>query len=88
VSPILASKLSGKQVMSTDGQHVGQVQNITLDTDSGSIETLVVKTERTEIFGIEQGADGHVHLPASVLESVRDHLIITPPEHSSNSNER
>lgn len=72
--------------MSTDGQHVGHVQNITMDADSGEIETLVVKTERTEIFGIEQDADGHIHLPASVLESVREHLIVTPPEYSPSSN--
>ncbi|WP_310920887.1 PRC-barrel domain-containing protein [Haloarcula saliterrae] len=79
VSPILASRLSDKQVMSTDGQHVGQVHNITVDVESGDLETLVIKTERSEIFGIEQAADGHIRLPATVLESVRDHLIITPP---------
>jgi sporulation protein YlmC with PRC-barrel domain len=76
---MLASELSGTEVMSTDGQHVGRVHNLTMDFASGELESLVVETERTEIFGIEQDADGQIHLPAEVLESVRDHLIIRPP---------
>ena len=80
MSQILASTLSEKQVMSTDGQQIGHVHNITMDTDSGNLETLVVKTDRTEVFGIEQASDDHIHLPATVLQSVRDHLLITPPK--------
>lgn len=79
VSPILASSLSEKTVMSTDGQHVGQLHTLTLDPESGALQTLIIETERTELFGIEQSADGHIHLPATALEAVRDHLIISPP---------
>jgi sporulation protein YlmC with PRC-barrel domain len=70
--------------MSTDGQHLGQVHNITMDAESGNLNTLIIKTERREIFGISQASDGHIHLPATVLESVRDHLIVTPPKRASN----
>jgi sporulation protein YlmC with PRC-barrel domain len=76
---MLASSLSGKQVMSTDGQQVGRLHNITMNPDSGSLESVIVETDRSEIFGIEQGPDGHIELPATVLESVQDHVIITPP---------
>ena len=76
---MLASELSGTDVMSTDGQHVGRVHNLTMEPADGDLTSLVVETERTEIFGIEQDADGHIHLPASVLESAGDHLIVTPP---------
>jgi len=79
VSPIFASELSGKQVMSTDGQRVGRLHNVTMDRQSGDLRTIIVETERTEIFGIEANEDGRIHLPAEVLEAVRDHLIITPP---------
>ncbi|WP_284009539.1 PRC-barrel domain-containing protein [Haloarcula pelagica] len=65
--------------MSTDGQHVGRLHNITMDTESGSLESVIVETDRSEIFGVEQGPDGHIELPATVLEAVRDHVIITPP---------
>lgn len=76
---MLASKLSGTEVMSTDGQHVGSVHNLTMDPKSGDLSSLVVETERTEIFGIEQDDEGLIHLPAEVIEAVRDHLIVTPP---------
>jgi len=79
VSPIFASELSGKQVMSTDGQHVGNLHNVTMHPQSGDLQTIIVETERTEIFGIEENENGRIHLPAEVLEAVRDHLIITPP---------
>ena len=76
---MLASSLSGKQVMSTDGQQVGQVHNLTMAPDSGALETLVVETDRNTIFGIEADADGRVQLPATVIEAARDQLIITQP---------
>ncbi|MFC7077674.1 PRC-barrel domain-containing protein [Haloarcula halophila] len=76
---MLASTLSGKQVMSTDGQQVGRLHNITIDPATGSLESVIVETERTEIFGTEQDSEGHIELPATVLEAVRDHVIITPP---------
>jgi sporulation protein YlmC with PRC-barrel domain len=65
--------------MSTDGQQVGTLHNLTMDPDTGALESVIVETERTEIFGIESGPEGRVRLPARVLESVRDHVIITPP---------
>lgn len=81
MAAILASKLSGKEVLTKDGKHVGEVHNVTMDIVSGDLETLVVDTDRTEIFDIEQSSDGHVHLPASVLASVSDHAIISQSRH-------
>ncbi|WP_321163886.1 PRC-barrel domain-containing protein [Halolamina pelagica] len=78
VSPVLASELSEKSVMSTDGQHVGELHTLTLDPATGELETLVVNTEQSAIFGIDQREDGRIHLPASVLESVSEQLIISP----------
>lgn len=85
MSPVLASELSETAVMSTDGQRVGELYTLTLDPTSGALETLVVETDRAEIFGIEARDDGRVHLPASVLKDVRDQLIITPPDQHDHS---
>ena len=79
MSPILANQLSGKQVMSKDGRRVGRLYSLTVDPQSGNLETVIVETDREEIFGIEQTADGRIHLPATVLETVSDHLIISAP---------
>ena len=82
MSPILASELSEKPVMSTDGQHVGQLYSLSLDPRTGDLESLIVETERSEIFDIRAREDGRIRLPASVLEDVRDQLIISPPNRS------
>jgi len=79
VPSILASELSEKSVMSTDGQHVGELHTLTLDPGTGELETLVVNTERSAIFGIEEREDGRIVLPAEVLENVREQLIVSPP---------
>lgn len=76
---MLASELSNKQILTTDGQQVGRVSGLAMDPATGSLETLVVATEREAIFGIEASADGDVRLPADVIEGVREYLIVTPP---------
>jgi sporulation protein YlmC with PRC-barrel domain len=80
VPSTLASQLSEKSVMSTDGQHVGELHTLTLDPQTGELETLVVNTERSVVFGIEERDDGRIVLPATVLEDVRDQLIVSPPD--------
>lgn len=79
MSPILASELSEKSVMSTDGQHVGDLHELSLDPETGDLTSLVVNTDREELFGIREREDGRIRLPASVLVDVRDQLIISPP---------
>ncbi|MBV0902835.1 PRC-barrel domain-containing protein [Haloarcula salina] len=76
---VLASTLSDKRVVSSDGREVGNVHNVIINPESGSLQTLVLDTERPEIFGIEADENGRVKLPAAVLETVEDHLIISPP---------
>jgi len=79
VSPTLASELSGKSVVSTDGQEIGELHMLTFHPDTGELETLIVNTEHSELFGIQEQDDGRIHLPASVMKAVRDQLIIEPP---------
>lgn len=76
---VLASTLSDKRVVSSDGRDVGNVHNVIINPESGSLQTLVIDTERSAVFGIEADEDGRVKLPAAVLETVEDHLIISPP---------
>ncbi|MBX0326015.1 PRC-barrel domain-containing protein [Halomicroarcula sp. F13] len=77
---VLANELAEKRVLSTDGRELGILHNVTLDVASGSLETLVVETDHSELFGIEANADGVVQLPAETLDGVSDHVIVSPPE--------
>ncbi len=76
---VLASKLSDTRVMSTNGQELGTIHNVTFNTIDGTLTQLVIDTEAQELFGKEQDGDGYVRLPADLIESLRDHLIIRPP---------
>ncbi|NHN65314.1 sporulation protein YlmC with PRC-barrel domain [Haloarcula quadrata] len=77
---VLASTLSNTRVMSTDGQELGTLHNVTFHTVGGNLNQLVIETDAKELFGKEQDGDGCVRLPADLIESLRDHLIIRPPD--------
>ncbi|WP_336338555.1 PRC-barrel domain-containing protein [Haloarcula brevis] len=76
---VLASELSNVRVVSTDGREVGTVENLTIDTATGELQTVVIDSDVAEIFSVERDADGHIRLPATLIESMRDHLTIQPP---------
>lgn len=76
---VLAYELSNIQVTSTDGREIGTLSNIMLDTATGELETVVVDSDRPEIFNVERDSDGCIRLPAILIESVRDHLTVHPP---------
>lgn len=84
---VLASTLADRRVMSTDGRELGTVENMTFDTTSGTLRNVSVTTDAQKIFGVERGPDGTVRLPATLIESVEDHLIIRPPEERIVSND-
>jgi len=76
---VLASQLSNIRVVSTDGREIGTLQNITLDTATGELQTIVIDSDMPEIFSVERDSDGYIRLPATLIESMRDHLTIQPP---------
>lgn len=80
---VLANQLSNVRVVSTDGREVGTLQNITLDTATGELQSIVINSDVQEIFGVERDPDGDIQLPASHIESMRDHLTIQPPAEQS-----
>jgi len=77
---VLASKLSDTRVMSTDGQELGTVHNVTFNTVNGNLRQVVIDTDARELFGKKQDGDGYVRLPSDLIESLRDHLIVRPPD--------
>lgn len=77
---VLGNTLSDTRVLSTDGQELGTLQNITFEPTNGQLAELVVDTDVQQLFGQAQDEDGHIRLPANLIESLQDHLVIRPPE--------
>lgn len=63
----------------TDGEQVGHVCGQAMDPETGAIEMFIITTERDATFGIEANLEGAIHLPAEVIEAMRDYLLSTPP---------
>ena len=74
---ILAEKLSGKAVMGADGAELGMLYNITMDTRTGSLQNLVIEpTATAREAGFEADEDGHLLVPISRVQAVKDHIMI------------
>lgn len=79
---VLGSTLSNTRVMSTDGQELGTLHNITFETTDGGLAKIIIETDERELFGKQQDEDGYVRLSAGLVDSLSDHLLLRPPEKS------
>ena len=77
MAEILAENLSGKAVMGTDGTELGMLYNITMDSNSGRLENLVVDPDdmlREANFETDSG--GRLLVPVTRVQAVKDHMIV------------
>ena len=77
---VLASALNNKPVLSTDGREVGTVYNLTMDRQTGKLETLLVDPIDNGFKEFERTDDGYLRIPTAMINGLNDQLMITPPE--------
>jgi Uncharacterized conserved protein len=77
MAEILAENLSGKAVMGSDGRELGMLYNITMDTNSGRLDNLVVEPDEA-LQGSDFPTDerGRLLVPVSNVQAVKDHMIV------------
>lgn len=73
---VLASSLSNKPVMRSDGKDVGTVHTVTGDVATGELEALLVEPSTDSSFGFEQNENGLLRVPVNLVESVDDYLML------------
>lgn len=79
---ILARKLSDKTVVDTSGNIIGDLHNITMDHESGSLESLLVlpknKTTEEQIrrSDYDHTSNGYYLIDADTVRSVEDQIIV------------
>jgi sporulation protein YlmC with PRC-barrel domain len=77
MADILAENLSGKAVTGSDGAEVGMLYNITMDMKTGRLEHLIVEpNEHLDNPDFEMDEKGHMLIPVSRVQAVKDHMII------------
>lgn len=79
---ILAKELSEKTVVNDNGSVIGELHNITLDYESGSLNSLIVSPNEQESStpqnnGYRVSDDGYYVIPAETVTSVKDQLVIS-----------
>jgi sporulation protein YlmC with PRC-barrel domain len=77
---VLASALPEKPVLSADGRELGTVHNLTLEPRTGTLRTLLVETDRTEVADLETTPEGHLRVPAAMISGVGDQVIVSLPD--------
>jgi len=72
------SELRGKTVMTQDGQILGMIENLMINTRSGKIQdVLVIPAEEVEAKLYKTDAQGRLILPFTGMKSVKDVVVMT-----------
>lgn len=75
---VLASSLSGYSVMTTTGSELGELENITVDLQTGELEYLRVDPNGHDTGGFQETDDGYVLVPADAVSAKNDYLLVEP----------
>lgn len=71
------SDLIKKEVMTTDGEFVGVVDNFVIDTDTGEIRTVLVKsTGAVTLTKFQKDSKGRYMIPLPAMKSLKDVFVI------------
>ncbi|MEF8781062.1 MAG: PRC-barrel domain-containing protein [Haloferacaceae archaeon] len=73
---LLASRLSGDDVMTTDGVEIGTLQNVTVDVDSGQIVSFLVDPGPRQVDGFDRNEEGDLVIPADRFQGRDDYLLV------------
>lgn len=74
---VLATKLSDRPVLSSDGETLGTVENVTMNPKTGELVSVVVDPA-SGLDRFERDSDGRALVPASCIEGLDDYLVIDP----------
>ncbi|SEH42556.1 Sporulation protein YlmC, PRC-barrel domain family [Halopenitus malekzadehii] len=74
---ILGSSIAGYSVMTVDGEEIGTLVNVTMDSTTGDLRQFVIDpADRTPDF--ERNNEGHVEIPARTFRSRGDYVLVDP----------
>lgn len=72
-----ASDVIKKSVMTVDGELIGTVSNIVVDTDAGMIKTVLVKPQGANRYSdFQTDKDGRYMIPLKSMKSFKDVFVV------------
>ncbi|SDY28712.1 PRC-barrel domain-containing protein [Halobellus clavatus] len=76
---VLASSLSGYEVMTTEGTELGVVESITINPKTGDLQHLRLEGHDGGGGGYQRIENGQLLIPATRIEAKQDYLLVRPP---------
>lgn len=74
---MFVSRLIGKTVMSNDGQVLGVIENVLVNTKTGELQSiLITPSEDVNIENFKTDADGRIFLPFEKFQAIRDVVVM------------
>lgn len=72
-----ASDLIKKSVMTVEGELIGTVSNIVVDTDAGMIKTVLVKPQGANRYSdFKLDKEGRYMIPLTAMKSFKDVFVV------------
>ncbi|MDY6819420.1 MAG: PRC-barrel domain-containing protein [Halobacteriales archaeon] len=74
----MSSTLPEKAVMTTDGQALGSLDNITIDPETGRLQELLVEPADDTVYDatFDVDDDGLLRIPATYVEAGEDYILV------------
>ncbi len=78
MADMLAETLSGKSVMGADGTELGELYNVTMELETGRLDSLLVEPlpEGTADIDFPQDEDERFVIPVSRVQAVKDYIVV------------
>jgi sporulation protein YlmC with PRC-barrel domain len=81
----LVGNLSGRQVVTEDGKHLGTVHEYDVDTKNGEINFITVAMDTAMLGGLWQSAGERFDIPRNLITALGDSVIVTAQFHTKYS---
>lgn len=74
---MFVTRIIGKTVMSNDGQVLGEIENVLVDTKTGALQSiLITPSDEVKIENFKTDADGRILLPFEKFQAIRDVVVM------------
>ena len=74
---MFATSLKGKRIMTTEGEELGDIDSIVVDTKSGGLQHVLIRpTESVDPKLFKTDSEGRLVLPFSGIKSVKDVVVM------------
>ena len=78
MADMLAETLSGKSVMGADGTELGELYNVTMELETGRLDSLLVEPLENGPADVDfqQDDNGRFEIPVSRVQAVKDYIVV------------